>query len=356
MDLELKLAELAKTAQQHREVLLTEEAAKTALVMPFLQALGYNVFNPAEVVPEFTADVGIKKGEKVDYAICIDGKVEMLVECKPAGVALDVSHAAQLFRYFGVTETRVALLTNGLVYKFFSDTVKPNRMDDQPFFTFELDAIRKQDVMTLARFTRHAFSVDRIVELAAMLKNELLVYQALADEFAKPSDQFVRMIATRISAGRLTVAVRDGIRALITASVANLIRDRVTERLTSALTVADPVGRETTEAPVDAGGPVVTTQDEIDGFQIVRAIASRLVNPTRIVMRDAQTYCAILLDDNNRRPIVRLRFNSPTARYLGLFSGKDEVREKVSGPVDIYRHDAAILKRVTELLAGSAPG
>ncbi len=175
-------------------------------------------------------------------------------------------------------------------------------------------------------------------------------YKALADELAKPSDEFVRMIGARIGAGRLTVAVRDNIRSLIIGSVANLIRDRVTERLTSALTVANPDDAANAAEPAKAG-TVVTTQGEIDGFQIVRAIASRLVDPSRIIMRDAQTYCAVLLDDNNRRPIVRLRFNSPTARYLGIFTGKDEVREKVSGPVDIYRHDDAILKRVAELLA-----
>src|SRR4028118_1082426 len=84
MDLETRLNELSKKARDHREVLLTEEAAKTALVMPFLQALGYNVFNPGEVVPEFTCDVGTKKGEKVDYAICQEGKIKMLIECKPA--------------------------------------------------------------------------------------------------------------------------------------------------------------------------------------------------------------------------------------------------------------------------------
>lgn len=70
MDLAARLAELQQRTLQHREVLLTEEAAKTALVMPFIQTLGYDVFNPSEVIPEFCADVGTKKGEKVDYAIC----------------------------------------------------------------------------------------------------------------------------------------------------------------------------------------------------------------------------------------------------------------------------------------------
>ena len=100
MELDTKLAELSKVVREHREVLLTEEAAKNALVMPFLQALGYNVFNPAEVIPEFTADVGTKKGEKVDYAICTEGKVSILVECKPASSELTINHASQLSAIF----------------------------------------------------------------------------------------------------------------------------------------------------------------------------------------------------------------------------------------------------------------
>ena len=107
MELESKLSELAKTVRDHREVLATEEAAKNALVMPFLQALGYNVFNPSEVVPEFTCDVGTKKGEKVDYAIFDGGKISMLIECKPCNTELSLNNASQLFRYFSVTDARV---------------------------------------------------------------------------------------------------------------------------------------------------------------------------------------------------------------------------------------------------------
>ena len=111
MELAAKLADLQRRSSEHREVLLTEEAAKTALVLPFIQALGYDVFNPSEVVPEFTCDVGTKKGEKVDYAIFRDGKVAILLECKPISVALNVNHASQLFRYFTVTDARLAILT-----------------------------------------------------------------------------------------------------------------------------------------------------------------------------------------------------------------------------------------------------
>lgn len=347
MELEARLAELAKVITDHREVLLTEEAAKNALVMPFLRALGYDVFNPGEVVPEFTCDVGTKKGEKVDYAICREGKISMLVECKPANTELSLKNAAQLFRYFSVTDARLAVLTNGVVYKFFSDLDAPNRMDEKPFFICTLDGLRKQDIRTLGRFTKESFDIDSIVQEAASLKKQSLVARELQREFAEPSEDFIRIIAARVSEGRLTTQVKEEFRALIVSSISALIRDRVNERLTSALSASNPLDEED-EVP---GAPeeIVTTEDEIAGFNIVRAIAAKAVDPKRIVMRDAKSYCAILLDDNNRKTIARMHFNSPTARYFGTFTGKEETRHSVLEPVQIYQHDEAILKRVAEL-------
>lgn len=129
MDLGTRLSELQKRTIEHREVLLTEEAAKTALVMPFIQALGYDVFNPSEVVPEYVADVGTKKGEKVDYAIRRGDDIVMLIEAKPVKASLSIENASQLYRYFSVTKARIAVLTNGVVYRFFSDLDEPNKLD-----------------------------------------------------------------------------------------------------------------------------------------------------------------------------------------------------------------------------------
>jgi hypothetical protein len=347
MELEASIAELTKVVREHREVLLTEEAAKNALVMPFLQALGYNVFNPGEVVPEFTCDVGTKKGEKVDYAICQNGKFTMLIECKPANAELSINNASQLYRYFSTTDTRIAILTNGVVYKFFSDIDSPNRMDDKPFFTLQLDAVRKADLRTLERFTKQAFDIDKIVQEAGNLKTQSLVYRALQEEFQEPSEEFIRLIAARVHTGRVTTQIRDAFRILIVNSVSSLIRDKVTERLTSALTASNPT--EEAEGAEDDSVATFTSQEEVDGFNIVRAIASRLIDPKRIIMRDAKSYCAILLDDNNRKTVARLHFNSPTARYLGTFNGKDERREPVSETIEIYKHESAILKRIEEL-------
>lgn len=352
MELATKLIELEKRTAQHRELLLTEEAAKTALVMPFLQALGYDVFNPSEVIPEFTADVGIKKGEKVDYGLCIDGKLSILVECKPSSVDLDLKHAAQLFRYFATTPARVAILTNGVQYQFYSDIEQPNKMDDKPFFVFSMDSIRRTDPTVLERFSRAQFDIDAILAEAGRLKLESQMRIELEKEFAAPSDDFVKLMAARVGAGRFTAAVRDQFGQVLAASIAGLIRDRVTDRLTSALNVANPVPLIAEEGILDdpsAGDGIVTTDDEIAGFRIVQAIAARHVDPKRVVIRDSKSYCGILLDDNNRKSVARLHFNSPTTRYLGTFSGRTETRHPVMALTDIYKLEAAIVDRLREL-------
>lgn len=346
MDLEASIADLASKLRQHREILATEEAAKTTLVLPFLRALGYDIFDPAEVKPEFTCDVGTKKGEKVDYAICVSGEVTILVECKPVTSELSIKHASQLFRYFTATTARVALLTNGVVYQFFTDSDRPNVMDEKPFFTLNLENYRKSDLKHLAAFARVDFNVEQIVNQAGALKLQTQVLAELRTEFAKPSDEFVRLIATRLHGGRLTEQVRERYSSVIVQAIGNLIREGINERLETAMSQGEPAS---TDESLPEPETVETTQVEVDGFNIVRAICSKLVGPERVIMRDAKSYCAILLDDNNRRTLARLHFNSPTARYLGVFSGKGEERRAVSGPVDIYQHAEAILARVREL-------
>lgn len=79
MDLADCVQEIASRAAKQIEHITTEEATKNAFVMPLVNALGYNVFDPTEVVPEFTADIGTKKSEKVDYAIMRDGEPSILM-------------------------------------------------------------------------------------------------------------------------------------------------------------------------------------------------------------------------------------------------------------------------------------
>ena len=119
MDFIDQLKQFSKRVESMKDSIQTEEATKTAIIMPFFAMLGYDVFNPQEFVPEFTADVGIKKGEKVDYAILINGNPEILIECKWCGESLS-KHGSQLFRYFGTSPAKFGILTNGLIYQFFT--------------------------------------------------------------------------------------------------------------------------------------------------------------------------------------------------------------------------------------------
>ncbi len=349
MDLATRLAELQKRTIEHREVLLTEEAAKTALVMPFIQALGYDVFNPSEVVPEYTADVGTKKGEKVDYAICNGGNVTVLIECKPSSSELNINHAGQLFRYFSVTDARLALLTNGVTYQFYSDIEAPNKMDSKPFFTFTMDAIKPTDVKTLENFAKATFDIEKIVKEAGNLKIQSLLRKELEKEFSDPSEEFVKLMARRVYTGNVTAAIKDNTAKLLVSTISTMVRDMVTERLSSALKASTPTATEVSAEADAAEEEVMTTAEELSGFHIVQAIASKLVHPKRIVIRDAKSYCAILLDDNNRKSLARMHFNGQTTKYFGTFSGKDETRHVVGDLTDIYQFATRIEQRLREL-------
>lgn len=340
MDFIDQLRALSSRIANTKDLIQTEEATKNAMIMPFIQALGYNVFDPLEVTPELVADVGLKKGEKVDYAILRDGKPIVLFECKKCGGDLNISHAGQLLRYFHVTEARFGVLTNGLIYRFFTDLDQPNVMDQKPFLEFNILDFKEQDVEELKKFAKSAFDVDSILTTANDLKYTRAIQNLLAEWLNNPSEDLVRLVSADLLGGkRFTPAVKEQFTQITKRAFQQLIGDRINDRLRVAMTpesaavsIASPTapdavssavqGEELSESPV-----VETTEQEIEGFHIIRSILRDVVPSKRVFMRDAQSYCAILFDDNNRKPICRLRFNNPERLVLGLMNGKDE--EKV---------------------------
>ena len=114
MDFKDDIKQLSERVPKLKDLAKTEEATKNAFIMPFIKTLGYDVFNPMEVVPEFIADIGIKKGEKIDYAIFKDGKPTILIECKHWEQNLNI-HDVQLLRYFHVVpDAKFTIMTNGI--------------------------------------------------------------------------------------------------------------------------------------------------------------------------------------------------------------------------------------------------
>lgn len=261
-----------------------------------------------------------------------------------------------VFRYFTVTETRCAILTNGLVYQFFTDIDEPNKMDKHPFFVFDLRDFDESHVEELKKFSKPAFDIDNVLGSAATLKYSNQVKAVLAAELAKPSDEFVRLLASRIYEGRMTQAVRDQFSKIVQTSFTDFIRERVSERLKNALRgeIAPPPLAEPAQGPqdiaVESGPDVVTTDDEREAFQIIRAIVRQAIDVRRVTMRDAKSYCAILLDDNNRKPIARLHFNAQSKRYVGVFTQKVEERVEITSIEDIFGLAPRILSAVDEYI------
>jgi len=309
------------------------------MVMPLIQALGYNVFDPLEVMPELISDVGTKKGEKVDYAILREGKPIILFECKKVGSDLHTNHAGQLFRYFHVTEARFGVLTNGLVYKFFTDLEQPNKMDEKPFFEFSILDFKERDVDKLKKFAKSTFDLDTILTTANDLKYTRAIQNRLAEWMTSPAEDFVRLLSSDLlGSKRFTPAVRDQFTVITKRAFEQLVGERINERLKGAMTPESmPVAEIPSPVmPVELApeAQIITTSEELEGFHAVRAILRGLVNPKRIVMRDAQSYCAILLDDNNRKPLCRLRFNNTQKLRLGVFNEKKEEEQIALESVD----------------------
>jgi len=210
-----QLKTLAVRIESTKDMIKTEEATKNAMIMPFIQSLGYNVFDPLEVTPELVADIGTKKGEKVDYAILKDGKPIILFECKKCGADLGVNHASQLFRYFHVTEARFGVLTNGLVYRFFTDLEVPNKMDEKPFLEFNILDFKDQEVDELKKFEKSSFDLETILTTANELKYTRAIRNLLSEWMINPSKDFVRLVAADLLSGKnFTPAVKDQFTAI----------------------------------------------------------------------------------------------------------------------------------------------
>jgi len=324
---------LAKRLQTHGETIATEEAVKTSIILPFLQAFGYDIFNPGEVIPEFTADAVGKRGEKVDYAVSIEGEIKILIECKALGSELVDKHLSQLFRYFTVTKARFGLLTNGQVYKFYTDLDEPNKLDRKPFFIFDILDHSRSSLSELQKFEKGRFDVEGILRNAERLKYVSAVRTFLAREMDDPSAELVRVIAADVYDGRITGHVREIIAAATKTAFQEIVRDSVRTRLSSAL--ENTSNQESDTNALGNTEEIVTTDEEIEATLLIRGIVRNVIDGNRVSYRDAKSYCAVLVDDNNRKPLARLHFNRKQ-KYLGLFDNGNEDRVAISDLSDIY--------------------
>lgn len=344
MDFIDQIKVLAAKIPKLSESIKTEEGTKNALVMPLLNILGYNVFDPTEVVPEYTTDYGTKKGEKVDYAIIKDGKPIILIECKNIDADLDNEHASQLFRYFSVSEAKIGILTNGITYRFYTDIDAPNKMDEKSFLEINLLDIKEPLINELKRFKKESFNIDDLATIACGLKYTKEIKLILANEINSPSEEFVKFFAKKVNDGPFTQSVREKFTIITKNALNQFINDRINDRLKFAMS-EDTLSSNSkdyipssnlngnkelssSETPNNNPDGILTTEEEQEGYYIVKAILRENFDIKRVVIRDKKSYCGILLDDNNRKPICRMYFNTKQ-KYLGLFASDNKNEEKV---------------------------
>jgi hypothetical protein len=351
MDFKDQVNQLASRVEKMLPQIATEESTKTSLIMPFIQILGYDVFNPFEVNPEFIADIGIKKGEKVDYAIMKDGNPIVLIECKHHKEKLD-PHNSQLFRYFHTTKAKFGILSNGLVYRFYTDLLEPNKMDEHPFLEFNITDIKDTELVEVQKFHKSYFNIENIVNTASELKYSNAIKKVLSSDIKNPSPSFVKFFVSQVYDGKATEKVMIQFTEIVKKSVNHLISDIISERLKTALNqeaVADQIeaAKATEIIHVDPNEGKETTEEETEGYLIVKSILRQKIAANRIIGRDTKTYFGILLDDNNRKPLARLWFNG-SKKYIGIFnSEKNETKLEVQSVDDIYNYADQLLKSIS---------
>lgn len=345
VDIKNKFKFLSDRYNNIKDSVQTEEATKNAFIMPFIQILGYDVFNPTEVVPEFIADIGIKKGEKVDYAIIKNNNPIIIIECKKLNENLSV-HNSQLLRYFNVTKTRFGILTNGLTYRFYTDLTEKNIMDTVPFLEFDINDIKDFTIEELWKFHKTLFNCDDIVNRANYLKYYTLINNVLNEEFTEPSEDFMRFILKRVDYNRpITKKVIDEFVPIIKKTIFNYFDNVLSDKLQSV------INKKTEELPIEevVENKIITTEEEIEAYHIVKSILRTKVDVGRISSRDTQSYYGVLLDDNNRKPICRLYFNSKN-KYIS-FVDEDRHEEKIllNNLDEIYLYTDKLIQIVENL-------
>ncbi len=361
MEFNEQIKQFSERVSMLKDTISTEEATKMSLIVPVFQILGYDVFNPLgydvfnplEFCPEYTADVGIKKGEKVDYAILENGQPNILIECKSCSEQLD-KHSSQLFRYFGTTPAKFGILTNGIVYRFYTDLEESNKMDLVPFLEIDMLSLKESSITEFKKFCKENFDRDKIFSTAEELKYSSLIKSVLSSEFEKPSEEFVRFILTNIYEGQKNQRIIDKFTPVVKKAFSSFVNEIVNNKISSALSKDNEdevsANSEVAVALEEPVSKVVTTEEEVEAFYIIRGMLAEIVPVDDVVHRDTESYFGILYKDNNRKPICRLNLDRKNKQLFIPDENKKFTKYIIENLNDIYKYKNLLIESVKRYL------
>lgn len=313
MEFKEQIKQLGDKVLTLKDQINTEEATKSAFIMPFIQILGYDLFNPIEVVPEFVTDFGAKNIEKVDYAIFKDKEPIMIIECKHHLENLD-KHYTQIHKYFHLTKCRFAVLTNGIQFNFYTDLDLANKMDEKPFLSFDISTIKDQQIKELAKFHKSGFDVNSILTTASELKYTSAIKNVLSNELTNPSPEFVKYLISRVYEGRATekiiIQFTDLVKKTIDQTFHDIVNDRLMKAINQTKQQSEEIKKDEVVQSDEEENKIITTVDELNAYYIVKSILRTRIDVSHITNRDFVNFMSILFDDSIQKPICKLYLNS----------------------------------------------
>lgn len=258
-------------------------------------------------------------------------------------------HGSQLFRYFGVTCAKFGILTNGIVYQFYTDLDESNKMDAKPFLEFDFSKIKESLIPELQKFCKNVFDYDKIVSTASNLKYTSLIKDKISSEMSIPSDDMVKLLLTGVYEGQKNHRVLEKFRQVVKDSFSSIINETVNQKISYALNQGDASEEQQKDSPdgsseeiladTNTDSKIITTENEIQAFYIVRGLLAEICPVDRIVYRDVQRYFSVLLDDNNRKPICRLDLNSKQFRLYVPNENKSFIKYDIINDICKYKSD-----------------
>lgn len=305
VDFKDSVLQLSKRIEKQKDAITTEEGTKNAFIMPIIAALGYDIFNPFEVVPELDCNLVKKKGEKIDYAIMRDGQPILLIECKHCKQNLNL-HDTQLQKYFVASKARFGVLTNGIEYRFYTDLERANIMDEKPFLIIDILNLSESDIEQLKKFHKSYYNEGEILNTASKLQIMVAIREVISRDFQSPSSEFVRYFIRETNDGRSSAKQVEQYMPLVKKAISNYVNDEISERLNIAMKKeeqkeAEEQQQKSSELPQgvvykNEETGIVTTQLEIDGYNIVRSILRKDVNASRLFYTDYKSYFVVWVD------------------------------------------------------------
>lgn len=336
MDFKDELRKYVDRIENVKDSLLTEEATKMSLIVPFFQLLGYDVFNPLEFCPEYTADIGIKRGEKVDYAILIGNNPIILIEAKSVNKKLD-RHSSQLFRYFVSTPAKFAILTNGLEYRFYTDLDEPNKMDKDPFLEINLLNLKENEILQLSKFQKSTLNISEILSSASLLKYTSIFKSYIDKQYKEPSDEFVKLFLQSVYKGAKTQSVIEKFRPIVSKALSEHLNELLSERIQAAL--------DSTAAASEKNLSVtVQTNEHWDILAEIKDILKSTIDTSKISLKRTSSYTAVLYEKNSRKWICRI-LSTTTQKFLIIpDNDKNEVRIPIEEISDLQKFSDQIIE------------